>query len=650
MMLKLIRAMTGIRRRQKLAILVAHDVLVMVLALWAAFSVRLGEIFFPNNIGVFAAALVSIIAGLLALQQFKVYRIVLRYFDMRTVSRILFGAAVAAGAWVITVYFARLTMVFSGVQILIPRSVGFIYCGFLFTGLFMGRYIMSLLIREAESGVPRVSGRPETKIAIYGANAAGLSLADSVRSDPHFRLCAFVDDDPAVQGQFLAGARIYAPEDLPRLAGDGALDEVFLAIPKATRAQRLAAISRLTELNLKVKTVPAPEELVSGRFMVSDVRPIEVNDLLRRDTVEPLHNLVQSAVEGRAILVTGAGGSIGSEICRQILHARPRRLVLFDHSEFALYSIEQQLSELAHGLPEHARPEIIPVIGSMLDEQLVRSVVRRTGVDTIYHAAAYKHVPLLEYNEVIGVQNNVVGTLLLARVAVEEKLTRFTMISTDKAVRPESIMGASKRVAELIIQALANSGMHPTLFSIVRFGNVLDSSGSVVQRFRAQIKNGGPITVTHPDVTRFFMSIPEATQLVLQASAMASKGEVFVLDMGEPIRVADLAKHMVSLSGMSVRDGDNPAGDIEIAYVGLRPGEKLYEELFIGEDAQETAHPRIKMANERHMPYDQLLPHLDALAAAIEANDPQKVRQKLLELLAPDRLANAIRAEEAALG
>jgi FlaA1/EpsC-like NDP-sugar epimerase len=412
---------------------------------------------------------------------------------------------------------------------------------------------------------------------------------------------------------------------------------VFLAMPRASRSRRLAAISRLTQLQLRVKTIPAPEEIVSGRYTVSDVRPIQVNDLLRRDPVQPLTELIRTAVEGHSIMITGAGGSIGSEICRQIARARPRRLVLLDHSEFSLFTIDQQLDDVLCKLPEQDRPEIVPIVGSMLNEKLVRELIRAHGIDTIYHAAAYKHVPLLEHNEVVGVENNVIGTLILARAARDAKLTRFTMISTDKAVRPESVMGASKRAAELIIQAFAEDPDCPTRFGIVRFGNVLDSSGSVVQRFRDQIKRGGPITVTHPEITRYFMSIPEATQLVLQASAMATKGEVFVLDMGEAIRIADLARNMITLSGLSVRDEQNPAGDIAISYVGLRPGEKLYEELFVGEDPVPTTHPRIRMARDRSIHMEQMAEHIAVLQQAIADADPKRVRNILDLLTEPDR-------------
>jgi FlaA1/EpsC-like NDP-sugar epimerase len=622
---------------RKRAILIAYDLGAMMLALWAAFSARLGELYFPDNPVVLAAAAISCALGIGALYQLHVYHLVLRYFDMRAVTRLLAAAAIAATAWVFVVYLSRAEIRVDELVMLVPRSVGFIYAGFLFLLLFMGRYAKALLI----SGAVRDSGdgpRDERKnVAIYGANTAGISLAESMRGNRDYRLAAFIDDEPALHGQILARTPIYSPQALPDLVRSAEIDEVFLAMPKATRSQRLIAISRLTKLNLKVKTVPAPEEIVSGRFTVTDVRPISVNDLLRRDPVEPLTELIREAAEGKAILITGAGGSIGSEICRQIVQARPRRLVLLDHSEFALYSIEQQLDESVHSMTAVERPEIVPIVGSMLNRRLVRELIERHEVDTIYHAAAYKHVPLLEHNEVVGVENNVLGTLVLARAALEAKIDRFTMISTDKAVRPESVMGASKRAAELVIQALAADPSCRTRFGIVRFGNVLDSSGSVVQRFRTQIRRGGPVTVTHEEVTRFFMSIPEATQLVLQASAMAQGGEVFVLDMGEPIRIAELARNMISLSGMTVRDDTNPHGDIEITYVGLRPGEKLYEELFVGENALATAHPRIMMAKERFLPLGELKRHIEGIEAAIAAADPTLVRAGLRKLVEPDQ-------------
>jgi FlaA1/EpsC-like NDP-sugar epimerase len=639
MIRKFIKDLTSMDRARKRTVLVIYDLAAMVLALWGSFSVRLGELYWTQNAMVVFSTAVSMVIGIAGLYQLRVYHIVLRYFDLRTVSRILFGAAIAAGAWVLSIYFTQPSMMIDGMRTLVPRSVGFIYCGFLFMLLFMGRYLMALLVIGAVRGasLDLLSGR--RNVAIYGANPAGRSLGESVRNDPGLRLTAFIDDDPELQGQIMGGIPIYSPKALPDMVDGAGLSEVFLAMPKATRSQRLAAISRLNELKVKVMTVPAPEEIVSGRFTVSDVRPIDVNDLLRRDPVEPLTDLIRQAVDGQSILITGAGGSIGSEICRQIVRSAPRRLVLLDHSEFALYTVEQQLIEIAASRDEPDRPEIVAVVGSMLNDQLVRKLIARHNVDTIYHAAAYKHVPLLENNEVVGVENNVLGTLVLARAALDAKLTRFTMISTDKAVRPESVMGASKRVAELIIQGLAADRDCRTRFGIVRFGNVLDSSGSVVQRFRSQIRSGGPVTVTHRDVTRFFMSIPEATQLVLQASAMAREGEVFVLDMGEPLRIAELAENMIRLSGMTVRDEENPHGDVAIEYVGLRPGEKLYEELFVGEETLPTSHPRIKMARERSIPLPELMRRVETLTQAIRAGDSESVRLKLTHMIADDQTA-----------
>ncbi len=644
MIFELVRHLSNMGRLRKRAVLIGYDIAAMLAALWAAFSARLGEIYLPISLAVWIAAAVSCLFGVAALRQLDIYRMVLRYFDIRAVTRLLGAAGIAAIAWVTTVYVLQAKIEVDGILMMVPRSVGFIYAGFLFLLLFMGRYVMALLVSGAVRDAPAEPREGARNVVIYGANQAGISLADSMRGNAEYRLCAFVDDDLALHGQIIARTPIYAPKALPELVRTVGIDEVFLALPKATRSQRLAAISRLTKLNLAVKTVPAPEEIVSGRFTVSDVRPISVNDLLRRDPVEPLTELIRSAAEGKSILITGAGGSIGSEICRQIVRARPRRLVLLDHSEFALYTIEQQLAEGCLSLEVADRPEIVPIVGSMLNRRLVEEVISGCEVDTVYHAAAYKHVPLLEHNEVVGVENNVIGTLVLAEAAAAAGIERFTMISTDKAVRPESVMGASKRAAELIIQSLAGDRASGTRFGIVRFGNVLDSSGSVVQRFRSQIRRGGPVTVTHEEVTRFFMSIPEATQLVLQASAMAKGGEVFVLDMGEPIRIAELARHMITLSGMTVRDEENPHGDVEITYVGLRPGEKLYEELFVGENIVATEHPRIMMAKERFLSLAQLRPHLDALSGSIESRDPGAVRNILRGLLEPEQLADNVTA------
>ena len=630
-----VRRLPTLSRSKKRIILIVCDLLAMAVALWGAFSTRLGILFDPSSLTVWTAVPATFAVSLVGFYKLGIYRIVLRYFDMRSVTRLFGAAAFGAITWVIVAYLVQQHVTGGRVPILVPRSVAFIYCGFLFLLLFMGRYVMATLL----SGADRDSLLPDADartIVIYGANPGGVSLAASVRTSSRYRLIAFVDPDAAVKGQVVAGVPVYAPEALRGLVRSGNVDEVFLALPHASRSERLEAISQVRELGVEVKTVPAPEEIASGRFTVSDIRPIDVADLLRRDSVEPIHELSREAVEGRSILVTGAGGSIGSEICRQVFRDHPAKLVLLDHSEFALYTIHEQLLELAEKLPQQARAEIVPVVGSMLNDRLMRRIIAEHGIDTLFHAAAYKHVPLLEDNELAGVENNVFGTLAVVRAAFDAKLSRFTMISTDKAVRPSSVMGASKRVAELVVQAYADRPDCSTQFAIVRFGNVLDSSGSVVQRFRRQIRAGGPITVTHPEVTRYFMSIPEATQLVVQASAMGQLGEVFVLDMGEPLKIVDLARHMVSLSGMSVRDESDPSGDVEICYVGLRPGEKLYEELFLGHDLVTTRHPRIQMAKERVIPQDQLEPMLDRLKDALDCGNRALVRRRIGEFIADE--------------
>jgi FlaA1/EpsC-like NDP-sugar epimerase len=635
MLRDLVHTLPTLSRTTKRAILFGYDLFAMALALWGAFSARLGILFDPSTLSAWFAAPASLLISLFGFYRLGIYHIVLRYFDLRAVTRTFAAAAFAAAVWVTSAYLLQQHIVVGDLQIAAPRSVAFIYCGFLFLLLFMGRYVMALLLAGAErdSFVPDSDAR---KVLIYGANSGGVSLAASVRATSRYRLVGFIDADAAVKGQKLAGVPVYEPGSLAALAASRAVDEVFLAMPRASRSERLAAISTVRELGLKVKTIPAAEEIVSGRVTVSDIRPIEVDDLLRRDPVEPVDQLIREAVEGRSILVTGAGGSIGAEICRQAFQRRPAKLVLLDHSEFALYTIHEQLLELAEKLPHDARAEVVPIVGSMMDARLVRRVIAEHGIDTLFHAAAYKHVPLLEDNEIVGVDNNVFGTLAVVRAAFDAKLSRFTMISTDKAVRPKSVMGASKRVAELIVQAYADRLDCSTQFAIVRFGNVLDSSGSVVQRFRRQIRAGGPVTVTHRDITRYFMSIPEATQLVLQASGMGHLGEVFVLDMGEPVKIEELARHMVNLSGMTIRDEGNPDGDIELCYVGLRPGEKLYEELFLGHDLVTTQHPRIQMARERVIPHADMKPMLAALSAALDCGNAALVRQRLIDFIADD--------------
>jgi FlaA1/EpsC-like NDP-sugar epimerase len=627
---------SALGRDQKRTIILIYDGTAMLLSLWAAFSIRYGHlhIFYRPSVMLLCSA--TVVLGLAVLATLRIYRLVIRYFDIHSAQRLLLGAGAATSVWFMLAFVSRIES--------LPRSVGFIYFGLLFLLMFFGRLAASQYLtasRPLIGGGKAGAARTKIGVAIRGANSAGSSLAEALRRHPEYELRFFFDDNVALVGRTMFGVPIRSLDELEGAVADGSVERVFVALHSSTRAERMASLSDLAGLPVPVLTIPSHEEIMSGRYTLSDTRRVKVDDLLNRDIVPAVLPSVEQGIKDRNVLVTGAGGSIGSEICRQLLRHRPSRLVLFDHSEYALYTIEAELRQHASDMAGSALdgamvPELVPIIGTLLNRPLVSDLLVQHRVDTVFHAAAYKHVPLLEHNEVTGVENNVVGTRILADACVEAGVAQLTMISTDKAVRPTNVMGSSKRLAELYIQALAAAPDIPTRFGIVRFGNVLDSSGSVVQTFRDQIRRGGPITVTHPDITRFFMSIPEATQLVLQANSWARGGEVFVLDMGEPVRIAELARTMITLSGMIERNADNPDGDIEIVYVGLRPGEKLHEELFIGEDITDTPHPQIKMARERLLPMRELRPLLSRLECAIRDRDRERVRAILTHIIEED--------------
>lgn len=453
---------------------------------------------------------------------------------------------------------------------------------------------------------------------------AGAQTAAALAMSGQHMLLAFADDDPAKKGRSINGVQVHEGTDVPDLVGKLGVTDILLALPSVSRERRNRIIENLRHLPVHIRTLPGMADLTSGRVTVQDFRELDIEDLLGRDPVPPDAVLLARDLTHKSVLVTGAGGSIGSELCRQILRQQPSRLLLLDHSEYALYSIHQELEQQCR--MEGLVVDLLPMLGSVNHEPRLREICESHRPHTIYHAAAYKHVPMVEANPAEGVRNNVLGTLNMARVARNCGVVRFVLVSTDKAVRPTNIMGASKRMAELVLQAMAADADSGTCFSMVRFGNVLGSSGSVVPLFRRQIEAGGPLTVTHAEVTRYFMTIPEAAQLVLQAGAMATGGEVFVLDMGEPVRILDLAHRMVELSGLSVRDAAHPHGDIEIAITGLRPGEKLYEELLIGENPVSTSHPRIMKAHESCLTWLELLPQLQRLQGAAEAGDEVGIR------------------------
>ncbi len=459
------------------------------------------------------------------------------------------------------------------------------------------------------------------RIAIYGAGRAGTQLAYALRAGREYQPVAFFDDNPALQKSELAGLRVYSPDQLASVLAAKEIDELLLAIPSANRARRAEIIDRLEGLHCKVKLVPGMADVVSGNVTVDAIREVEIEDLLGREPVAPDDSLLKRCITGKVVLVSGAGGSIGSELCRQIIRLQPSRLVLMELSEFALYSIEQELAGLC--AKANLRVELVPVLGSVIHQHRNEMVMKSFGVQTVYHAAAYKHVPLVEHNPIEGIRNNAVGTRRMAEAALAAGVETFVLISTDKAVRPTNVMGASKRLSELILQALARKGGQgkTTRFCMVRFGNVLGSSGSVVPLFRRQIAAGGPITLTHADITRYFMTIPEAAQLVIQAGSMGQGGEVYVLDMGKPVKIIDLARRMVHLSGLELRDEEHPDGDIAIEVVGLRPGEKLYEELLIGDNVEGTSHPLIMRAYEHEVPWAVLCERLASLDEACQAFD-----------------------------
>lgn len=599
-------------RAVKRLVVLAMDVVLSLLATWLAFSLRLDTLHWPEGL----QWRVYVLAPLLAIPVFirlGLYRAIFRYTGQ---------AALMTTAKAVLIYGGLLLGVLLWVRWEnVPRSLGVLQ-PLIFLLLVGGS---RALARFWLAGLGRAAAGPE-RFLIYGAGMAGAQTAAALGMGGQYALLAFADDDPAKIGRSINGVQVHAGSDVPELVRKLGVTDVLLALPSITRERRNRIIENLRHLPVHIRTLPGMADLTSGRVTVQDFRELDIEDLLGRDPVPPDAELLARDLAHKTVLVTGAGGSIGSELCRQILRQQPSRLLLLDHSEYALYSIHQELEQLCRH--EGIAADVTPLLGSVNHEARLREICELHRPHTVYHAAAYKHVPMVESNPAEGARNNVFGTLNMARVARASGVARFVLVSTDKAVRPTNIMGASKRMAELVLQAMAADG-GPTCFSMVRFGNVLGSSGSVVPLFRRQLESGGPLTVTHAEVTRYFMTIPEAAQLVLQAGAMAKGGEVFVLDMGEPVRILDLAHRMVELSGLSVRDAANPQGDIEIAITGLRPGEKLYEELLIGDNPTPTGHPRIMKAHEEGLSWPELQRQLERLLRAAESGDETGIRAVL---------------------
>lgn len=612
-------------RSAKRLVVIALDVVLALIATWLAFTLRLDALHEPSGWQWLVYALGPVLA-IPVFIRFGLYRAIFRYTGQ---------AALLATAKAVAVYAVLLTTILLwGQWIGVPRSLGLL------------QPIIFLLLVGASramarfwlAGLAQLPGHVQPRLLIYGAGTAGVQTAIALDISRQFQLVGFVDDDAAKVGTSINGVTVHGGESLRELVLQERVTDMLLALPGTLRARRNEIIRSLEGLPVHIRTLPSMGDLASGRVTVQDFKELDVEDLLGREPVPPRDDLLARDLQGQVVLVSGAGGSIGSELCRQILQQRPSRLLLLDHNEYGLYAIHHALQ--ATCAADGIATELVQLLGSVLDSARLQHILSHYRPATVYHAAAYKHVPLVESNAGVGILNNVIGTLRLAQAAQMHGVRRFVLISTDKAVRPTNVMGASKRMAELVLQALAaeqtataalSAKQGATVFSMVRFGNVLDSSGSVVPLFRRQLASGGPLTVTHPEVTRYFMTIPEAAQLVLQAGAMGEGGDVFVLDMGSPVRILDLARRMLHLSGLVERTAEHPAGDIEIAITGLRPGEKLYEELLIGDDPQPTAHPRIMKAHEPFFAWSELAPALESLEVAARANDTEAIRSFLQE-------------------
>lgn len=633
-------ALLGLPRRVKRLLQVTADVVLVSVALWLSFLVRLGieEPLQPllNHPWLFIAAPAIAIPLFI---RFGMYRAVMRYFGNDALIAIVKAVSLSSLVLALVVfwYSDRQTAI-------VPRSIIFNYwwLSMVILGglrLAMRQYFMGDWF-NAFQRAPSAERETGLKVAIYGAGVAGNQLLAALRMGRGMRPVAFIDDDPNIADRVIAGLQVFSPKHIQRMIDLTGAEELLLALPSTSRSRRREILSYLEGFPLHVRSVPNFTALASGQVKVSDIQEVDIADLLGRDAVPAQEQLLERCITGKCVLVTGAGGSIGSELCRQILPLNPSVLILLDHSEFNLYSISCELEQRA--ARKGWTSTLLPTLGTVRDQAKLLEVMSAWKVDTVYHAAAYKHVPMVEHNIAEGVRNNIIGTVNTAQAALRAGVANFVLISTDKAVRPTNVMGSTKRISELVLQALSRelapvmfgdsarvARVNKTRFTMVRFGNVLGSSGSVIPRFHQQIRAGGPLTVTHAQITRYFMTIPEAAQLVIQAGSMGAGGEVFVLDMGEPVRIVELAEKMIHLSGLSIRSERNPQGDIEIQFTGLRPGEKLYEELLIGDNVIGTEHPMIMSASEDFLPWDVLRARLGELLKAVEDDDYARVRQVL---------------------
>lgn len=607
----------GLPRFAKRFVVLTVDLSLCILTVWLAYYLRLGEFVALSGNALWAVGLsiglalpIFILSGL--------ERAIFRYSGWPT----LLAVARAMG-----IYSLMYTSIITAIGIAdVPRTVGIIQPVLLLLFIGASRILARVSLGDQYLSIHKHATR--TKVLIYGAGHSGRQMVDAMANSHEMRVVGFLDDDDRLHGHLLNGQQIFNPADLANLVKSLNISRVLLAMPNLNRKRRNEILTQIQLAHVAVSTLPSLTELTQGKIGISDLQELDIYDLLDREPVNPNYIMLAIKVRSKVIVVTGAGGSIGSEICRQIFAIGPSRLLLVEQSEFALYTIHQELKAKLDG----RNIDLVPLLASVQDSNRMQEIMSTWNPETVYHAAACKHVPLVEHNPVEGIKNNVFGTLCTAQAAAENGVSDFVLISTDKAVRPTSLMGASKRLAEMVLQALTTTN-HVTKFSIVRFGNVLGSSGSVVPMFRRQIRDGGPITLTHPDITRYFMTIPEASQLVIQAGAMAKGGEVFVLNMGQPVKIIDLARRMVELSGLTVKDEKNPNGDIEIVISGLRPGEKLYEELLIGDNPKPTSHERIMKAHEEFTPWEELESKLNSLQMALNRNEVSVIRLMMKQLI-----------------
>jgi FlaA1/EpsC-like NDP-sugar epimerase len=604
---------TKLKRNQKKWIMVLADVFMVPVALWAAWALRLGD-FWPHvYLAKFYLLFPAVIPlAIIIFARLGLYRAIVRYIGSQALFAIVKGSCfMALVLW---------SLAFLSREPGFPRSIPIIFAMVLL--LFVGG--SRLLVRSLYQWI-NTNFSSKEPVAIYGAGDSGMQLVSALQKGKEYIPLAFFDDNPQLWKHSVHGISVFSPKDMGDVIADFKIQRVLLAIPRATKKERKLILDKLEPLPVHVQTVPSMPDIVSGEASVDQLQEVELEDLLGRDPVPPKQELFDACIKNKVVMVTGGGGSIGSELCRQIIKAMPQKLIIFEQSEYSLYAIEQELIHVIAILKIDI--QLVAILGSVNNAHRLGAVFHQYGVNTVYHAAAYKHVPLVEQNVFEGIRNNILGTKTVAELADLYKVERFVLISTDKAVRPTNVMGATKRFAEQVVQLLAQKS--GTVFCMVRFGNVLGSSGSVVPSFRKQIASGGPVTVTHSEITRFFMTIPEASQLVIQAGAMAQGGDVFVLDMGEPVKIVDLAQRMIELSGFEVKSNDHPEGDIEIIFTGLRPGEKLFEELLIGDSVTGTEHSKILRANEVCAEEGQVAEALTQLEKAEDGLDAELARSIL---------------------